>query len=224
MEYVELALAKGRLVDSTLELFAEIGLVFPGYSKRSRKVVFTNDEWRVRLVLVKSADVPTYVERGAVDMGIVGKDMLLESGALVYELVDLGFGSCKMVVASKNEAYRRKVKPVVATKYPAIAQTYFREQGRPIETITLHGSVELAPLIGLSDCIVDIVETGTTLRENGLHVTEEIADLSARLVVNRPVSRRNSSASAVLLIRSRQLWTAGRHACDSHYASYRRLC
>ena len=93
MEYVELALAKGRLVDSTLELFAEIGLVFPGYSKRSRKLVFTNDEWRVRLVLVKSADVPTYVERGAVDMGIVGKEMLLEIGANEYELVDLGFGS-----------------------------------------------------------------------------------------------------------------------------------
>lgn len=185
MDYVEVAVAKGRLVGSTLELFAEIGLVFPDYSPDSRKLFFTNEERQVRMVLVKSADVPTYVERGAVDMGIVGKDQLLESGAEVYELVDLGFGTCKMVVASPSTAYRRKPKPVVATKYPKIAQAYFRDKDQPIETITLHGSVELAPLAGLSDCIVDIVETGTTLKENGLYITEEIAALSARLVVNR---------------------------------------
>lgn len=185
MEYIDMAVAKGRLVESTLELFAQMGLTFPTYSKDSRKLFFINEEWQVRMVLVKSADVPTYVERGAVDLGIVGKDMLLESGAQIYELVDLGFGVCKMVVASKDTAYQRKPKPIVATKYPKIAQAYFREKDRPIETITLHGSVELAPLAGLSDCIVDIVETGTTLRENGLCITEEIASLSARLVVNR---------------------------------------
>lgn len=185
MEYIEMALAKGRLVDTTLELFSEIGLTFPTYSKRSRKLFFTNDEWQVRMILVKSSDVPTYVERGAVDIGVVGKDVLLETEAHVYELVDLGFGACKMAVASKDEAYQRKPKPIVATKYPHIAQTYFRDKGQPIETIYLQGSVELAPLVGLSDCIVDIVETGATLKENGLHVTEEIASLSARLVVNR---------------------------------------
>lgn len=185
MDCIDIALAKGRLEDQALELFAELGLTFPDYSKDSRRLIFTNAEHKVRLVLVKSADVPIYVERGAADIGIVGKDMLLESGAQVYELVDLGFGLCKIVVAGKTDAYQRKPKPVVATKYPRIAQAYFREKGQPIETITLHGSVELAPLVGLADCIVDIVETGTTLKEHGLQLMEVITTLSAQLIANR---------------------------------------
>lgn len=185
MNYVTIALGKGRLVEETLSILEEAGIVFPDFSKKSRKLIFENKRQQLRMVLVKASDVPTYVERGAADLGVVGKDTLLESQAKVYEVVDLGFGICKFAVAGLNASYRNKAKPIIATKYPNVAKAYFQEKGQSIETIKLNGSVELAPLIGLSDCIVDIVETGKTLKENGLQVYEEISYVSARLIANR---------------------------------------
>lgn len=185
MSYVNIALGKGRLAEQTLSVLKQAGIVFSDYSSKSRKLIFVNEELKLQMFLVKTSDVPTYVERGAADIGVVGKDTLLEVRPKVYEMVDLGFGVCKFAVASLDAGYQSKSKPVVATKYPNVAKTYFQEKGQSIETIMLNGSVELAPLVGLSDCIVDIVQTGKTLKENGLQVFEEISFVSARLIINR---------------------------------------
>jgi len=189
MKYITVALAKGRLSELSLDIFESIGLNCGEMKEKTRKLIFTDEENKVKFVLVKAADVPTYVEYGAADIGIVGKDTLLEEGRNLYEVLDLGFGACRMVVAGpeglkdKFDALNNKR---VATKYPRIARDYFHiKKGQTIEVIKLNGSVELAPLVGLSDVIVDIVESGKTLAENGLVVFEEICKISARLIVNR---------------------------------------
>ena len=156
---------------------------------KTRKLVFADEKRKFRFILVKASDVPTYVEYGAADIGIVGKDTLIESGKNLYEVLDLGFGACKMAVAGP-EAMRGKLEGRnimrVASKYPEIAREYFhRSKGQTVDIIKLNGSVELGPLVGLSDVIVDIVESGKTLYENGLAVLEDVCPLSARLVVNR---------------------------------------
>jgi len=185
LAYINIALDKGRLADEALRLFKQIGLEFPEYARDSRKLIFTDKQDEFRMVLVKGSDVPTYVAKGAADIGVVGKDMLLDEEPDIYELVDLGFGKCRFVVAGRDASCLNKQKLVVASKYPRVAKSYFLEQGRSVETITLHGSVELAPLVGLADCIVDIVETGRTLKENGLKVLREMFPISARLIANK---------------------------------------
>ena len=189
MRYLTFALAKGRLADLTVDLLEAIGIPCEEFRSNSRKLVFVNEEQKIKFILVKPGDVPTYVEYGAADLGVVGKDTLLEEGRNLYEVLDLGFGRCKMVVAGPKE-HKGKLEQLndkrVATKYPKIASRYFNfDKRETIEIIKLNGSVELAPLVGLSEVIVDIVESGRTLKENGLEILEEIADLSARLVVNK---------------------------------------
>lgn len=186
MEYLNIAIAKGRLGNKGYEYLKEIGLSCKEFEEDSRKLILTCDKNKVRYVLVKAVDVPIYVERGAVDIGIVGKDTILEEDREVYEIADLEFGKCKFSVAAL-EGYKidptRKIR--VATKYVNVAKRYFKNTGRQVEIIKLNGSIELAPLIGLSDVIVDIVETGRTLKENGLVVIEDISDISARLIANK---------------------------------------
>lgn len=184
---ITFALAKGRLAKKAMEVLKELGITCKEMEGESRKLLFTSDDGSCRFFLSKASDVPTYVDYGVADIGIVGKDTILEEGRLVYELLDLGFGKCRMTVAGKPEMREllESGKLIrVATKYPAIAKAYFAKTNRPVEIIKLHGSVELGPIVGLSDVIVDIVESGKTLVENGLEVLEEIEDLSARCIVN----------------------------------------
>lgn len=173
----------------SIEMLENLGIDCSGYHDASRKLIFTDEAGKIRFFLVKPADVPTYVEYGAADMGIVGKDTLLEEGRHLYEVLDLGFAACRMVVAGPAELVGKLdslSSKRVATKYPRIAREYFEHKRREsIEVIKLNGSVELAPLVGLSEIIVDIVESGRTLRENGLVVLDTIAEISARMVVNR---------------------------------------
>lgn len=181
-----IALGKGRLADITIDNLKKAGITFPEYSKDSRKLIFNDSTGKYRIVFVKAVDVGIYVEKGACDIGVIGKDTLLESGSDVFEMIDLGYGKCKFSVAApEGFRYAPKKKLIVATKYPRVAKSHFAKYGRSIEIIKINGSVELAPIVGLSDVIVDIVETGTTLRENGLEVVEDITDISARLIVNR---------------------------------------
>lgn len=190
MKYLTFALAKGRLAKKSLELFEQIGITCEEMKdEKTRKLIFTNEELKLKFFLAKASDVPTYVEYGAADIGIVGKDTILEENRKLFEVVDLGFGKCKMCVcgpASAKELLKRNDLIRVATKYPSIAKDYFyNTKHQTVEIIKLSGSVELAPIVGLSEVIVDIVETGSTLRENNLEVLEEICDLSARMVVNQ---------------------------------------
>ncbi len=189
MKDITIALAKGRLAEFSIDIFEQIGFTCSEMKEKSRKLIFKDEEHKLRFILVKASDVPTYVEYGAADIGIVGKDTLLEEGRNLYEMVNLKCGACKMVVAGpatlqgKLDSLNNKR---IATKYVRIAKDYFQiKKGQTIEVIKLNGSVELAPLVGLSEVIVDIVESGKTLKENGLVVLEEICDISARLVVNR---------------------------------------
>lgn len=180
---LNIALPKGRLGDKVYALLAEIGYACPEMLEDSRKLIFENDGTGVRYFQVKPSDVAIYVEHGAADVGIVGRDILLESGAEVYELLDLGIGKCRMCVAARTgyaDDTGRTLR--VATKFVNIAKEYYAAQNREIEIIHLNGSIELAPIVGLSDVIVDIVESGATLRENDLEVVEEIVPISARLV------------------------------------------
>ena len=188
--YLTIALTKGRLARKTLELLEQVGITCQEMKDpNSRKLIFVNEERKLKFFLAKGPDVPTYVEYGVADMGVVGKDTLAEEGRNVYEVLDLGFGKCRMCVCGPGEAkeklaHQEQIR--VATKYPAIAKDYFYNQKhQTVEIIKLNGSIELAPLVGLSEVIVDIVETGSTLRENGLEVLEEIMPLSARMVVNQ---------------------------------------
>ena len=188
--YLTIALTKGRLARKTLELLEQVGITCQEMKDpNSRKLIFVNEERKLKFFLAKGPDVPTYVEYGAADMGVVGKDTLAEEGRKMYEVLDLGFGKCRMCVCGPGEAkeklaHQEQIR--VATKYPAIAKDYFYNQKhQTVEIIKLNGSIELAPLVGLSEVIVDIVETGSTLRENGLEVLEEIMPLSARMVVNQ---------------------------------------
>ena len=172
---LHIALAKGRIARKVMKSLSDGGYQFPDYSDDSRKLIFTDKEGRIRVTLVKSPDVAVYVRRGAADAGIVGKDVLMEDGEEdVYEILDLGIGKCRMAVSGikgKRNVMNKRIL-TVASKYPSIARKYFAGRFQPIDIIKLNGSVELAPLVGLSDVIVDIVETGTTLRENGLEAYE----------------------------------------------------
>lgn len=189
MRYITIALAKGRLADNTVELLEQVGITCDEIKdKSSRKLIFVNEELKLKFFLAKANDVPTYVEYGAADIGVVGKDTLLEEGRKMYEVLDLGFGKCRMCVAgpaSAHELLKHGGLIRVASKYPNIAKDYFyNKRHQTVEIIKLNGSIELAPIVGLSEVIVDIVETGSTLRENGLVILEEICDISARMVVN----------------------------------------
>lgn len=187
--YLTFALTKGRLAKKTLELLEQIGITCEEMKdEKTRKLIFVNEELGYRFFLSKATDVPTYVEMGAADIGVVGKDTILEAGRKLYEVLDLNVGKCRMCVAGPESA-REKLNDGslirVASKYPRIAKDYFyNTKHQTVEIIKLNGSVELAPIVGLSEVIVDIVETGSTLKENGLKVLEEICPLSARVVVN----------------------------------------
>lgn len=190
--YLTFALTKGRLASKTLELLERIGITCEELKdKSSRKLIFVNEELKLRFFLSKGPDVPTYVEYGAADIGVVGRDTVLEENRNVYEVLDLGFGKCRMCVcgpAAARELLQHHERIRVASKYPNIAREYFyNKKHQTVDIIKLNGSVELGPLVELSDVIVDIVETGSTLRENGLEVLEEVCPLSARMIVN-PVS------------------------------------
>ena len=188
--YLTFALGKGRLAKKTMEMFEQIGITCEEMKdKETRKLIFVNEERKLRFFLSKGPDVPTYVEYGAADIGIVGKDTILEEGRNIYEVLDLGFGRCRMCICgpeSARELLHHHELIRVATKYPNIAKNYFyNKKHQTVEIIKLGGSIELAPIVGLSEVICDIVETGSTLRENGLVVLEEVCPLSARMVVNQ---------------------------------------
>ena len=189
-EYLTFALTKGRLANKTLELLNKIGISCEEMlDKETRKLIFTNEELKLKFFLSKGPDVPTYVEYGVADIGVVGKDTIMEEGRRAYEVLDLGFGKCRMCVCGPESAralleHHEMIR--VARKYPVIAKDYFNNQKyQTVDIIKLNGSVELGPIVGLSDVIVDIVETGSTLKENGLVVLEEICPLSARMIVNQ---------------------------------------
>lgn len=202
------ALGKGRLAQKAMELFGQLGIDCREMEdKSSRKLIFADEEKRLRFFLAKGPDVPTYVEYGAADIGIVGKDTILEEGRRLYEVLDLGIGRCRMCVCGPESArelllHHELIR--VATKYPAIAKDYFyNKKHQTVEIIRLGGSIELAPIVGLSEVIVDIVETGSTLRENGLAILEEVCPLSARMVVNQ-VSMKRENQRITGIIRQMQ--------------------
>lgn len=208
MRYLTFALGKGRLANQTLELFEKIGITCEEMKEKgSRKLIFTNEDLKLRFFLAKGPDVPTYVEYGAADIGVVGKDTILEEGRKVHEVLDLGYGKCKMCVCGYKEAaslLQNHELIRVATKYPNIAKDYFYNiKHQTVEIIKLNGSIELAPIVGLSEVIVDIVETGSTLRENGLEVLEEVCPLSARMIVNPVSMRMENDRIKELLLRLR---------------------
>ncbi len=205
MRYLTFALGKGRLAKQTLATFEKIGITCQEMKdKDTRKLIFVNEELKLKFFLAKGPDVPTYVEYGAADIGVVGKDTILEEARNIYEVLDLGFGSCRMCVCGPQEAkellqHHELIR--VATKYPRIAKDYFyNKKHQTVEIIKLNGSIELAPIVGLSEVIVDIVETGSTLRENGLGVLEEVCPLSARMVVNQ-ISMKMENERITKLIR-----------------------
>ena len=189
MGYLTIALPKGKLFDHSARRLAAIGYEAEGLSEDSRKLIITNEEKKIRFIITKTADLPTYVEYGAADIGIIGKDVLLEENRDVYELLDLKFGLCRLMVAVPQDLLQPKLSDYahmrVATKYPHVAEQYFRDMGIQMEFIKLNGSIELAPMVGLADMIVDIVETGRTLRENNLIEVAKIAPATARLIANR---------------------------------------
>ncbi|WP_444657787.1 ATP phosphoribosyltransferase [Caproiciproducens sp. R2] len=186
MKPLRIALTKGRLENDTVALFEKIGFDCSAVRNKGRKLILPVCGNRFEVVLAKAADVITYVEHGACDLGVVGKDTILEHGSGFYEVLDLGFGRCKFALAGpKNrDFFSGYSSKTIATKYPNVARNYFESKGMDVRIIKIEGSVELAPLLGLSDAIVDIVETGSTLKENGLEVIESICDISARLIVN----------------------------------------
>ena len=187
MNYLTFALTKGRLAKKTLEMLESLGITCEEMKEKdSRKLIFVNEELKLKFFLAKGPDVPTYVEYGAADIGVVGRDTIVEENRKVHEVLDLGFGKCRMCVAGPEEFVDDPGRSLrVATKFVHIAKEYYAAQGRSIDIIKLNGSIELAPLLGLSDVIVDIVETGTTLRENHLKVLTEFMPISARFIANR---------------------------------------
>ena len=183
---INVALPKGRLGEKVYKLFAAAGYECPEILENNRKLIFENTEKGVRYFWVKPSDVSIYVERGAADIGVAGKDILLEYQPEVYEMLDLGFGKCRMAVAGYKDFYDDGTRTLrVATKFTNITKNYYASKGREIDIIKLNGSIELAPILSLSDVIVDIVETGTTLKENNLDVLETVVPISARLIVNK---------------------------------------
>jgi len=187
--FLTIALPKGKLFDLSAQVLGKIGCTAEGLSEKSRKLIITNDEARLKFIITKTADVPTYVEYGAADIGIIGKDVIDEAGKDVYELLDMGFGRCRLMMAVPKDKRRPRLEDYnntrVATKFPRIAEKFFAAQGMQMEYIKLNGSIELGPIVGLSESIVDIVETGTTLRENNLVEIVTIMDATARLIANR---------------------------------------
>ena len=210
MEYLTFALAKGRLAKKSLALFEQIGIHMDEMKdSTTRKLIFVNEDLKIKMFLAKASDVPTYVEYGAADIGVVGKDTLLEEGRRLYEVMDLGFGKCRMCVCGPESA-RERLKHHelirVASKYPNIAKDYFyNKKHQTVEIIKLNGSIELAPIVGLSEVIVDIVETGSTLNENGLIVLEEVCPLSARMVVNQVSMKMENERITSLLYKIKPL-------------------
>ena len=205
MRYLTIALTKGRLAKRTLELLEKTGITCEEMKDpASRKLIFTDEKHKLKFFLAKGPDVPTYVEYGAADIGIVGEDTIREEQRKIYEVLDLGFGKCRMCVCGpkENEELLKHQEFIrVATKYPNIARDFFyNKKHQTVEIIKLNGSIELAPIVGLTEVIVDIVETGSTLRENGLQVLEEVCPLSARVVVN-PVSMRMENERITQLLK-----------------------
>jgi len=208
--YLTFALGKGRLASKTLALLEQMGITCEEMKdKSSRKLIFVNEELKLKFFLAKGSDVPTYVEYGAADIGVVGKDTILEENKRVYEVLDLGFGKCRMCVCgpeSARELLQHHEMIRVASKYPNIAKDYFyNKKHQTVDIIKLNGSVELGPIVGLSDVIVDIVETGSTLKENGLVVLEEICPLSARMIVNQVSMQMESERIKHLIYSLREL-------------------
>lgn len=214
MRYLTFALGKGRLANKTLEMFEKIGITCEEMKdKDTRKLIFVNEDLKLRFFLAKGPDVPTYVEYGAADIGIVGRDTSLQEARNIYEVLDLGFGKCRMCVCGPESArdllqHHEQIR--VATKYPKIAKDYFyNKKHQTVEIIKLNGSIELAPIVGLADVIVDIVETGSTLRENGLAVLEEVCPLSARMVVNPVSMKMEQERISKLITDLRQVMSEG---------------
>ena len=214
MRYLTFALGKGRLANKTLEMFEKIGITCEEMKdKDTRKLIFVNEDLKLRFFLAKGPDVPTYVEYGAADIGIVGRDTILQEARNIYEVLDLGFGKCRMCVCGPESArdllqHHEQIR--VATKYPKIAKDYFyNKKHQTVEIIKLNGSIELAPIGGLADVIVDIVETGSTLRENGLAVLEEVCPLSARMVVNPVSMKMEQERISKLITDLRQVMSEG---------------
>lgn len=214
MRYLTFALGKGRLANKTLEMFEKIGITCEEMKdKDTRKLIFVNEDLKLRFFLAKGPDVPTYVEYGAADIGIVGRDTILQEARNIYEVLDLGFGKCRMCVCGPESArdllqHHEQIR--VATKYPKIAKDYFyNKKHQTVEIIKLNGSIELAPIVGLADVIVDIVETGSTLRENGLAVLEEVRPLSARMVVNPVSMKMEQERISKLITDLRQVMSEG---------------
>lgn len=189
MDYLTIALPKGKLFDMSADMLAKIGYTAEGLSENSRKLVIANEEQKIRFIITKTADLPTYVEYGAADIGIIGKDVLLEENKDVYELLDMKFGFCRMMVAVPQALKQEKLSDYahmrVATKYPRVAESFFHSIGIQMEIIKLNGSIELAPMVGLAEIIVDLVETGRTLRENNLVEVAQIYPATARFIANR---------------------------------------
>lgn len=214
MRYLTIALTKGRLASKTLELLERVGITCEEMKdKNTRKLIFVNEELKLKFFLAKGPDVPTYVEYGAADIGVVGRDTILEEGRKLYEVMDLGFGKCRMCICGPESA-----KPLlehnqlirVATKYPNIAKDYFyNKKHQTVEIIKLNGSIELAPIVGLSEVICDIVETGSTLRENGLQILEEVCPLSARMVVNQVSMKMENERISELIQKLKQVIKEG---------------
>lgn len=214
MRYLTFALGKGRLANKTLEMFEKIGITCEEMKdKDTRKLIFVNEDLKLRFFLAKGPDIPTYVEYGAADIGIVGRDTILQEARNIYEVLDLGFGKCRMCVCGPESArdllqHHEQIR--VATKYPKIAKDYFyNKKHQTVEIIKLNGSIELAPIVGLADVIVDIVETGSTLRENGLAVLEEVCPLSARMVVNPVSMKMEQERISKLITDLRQVMSEG---------------
>ena len=214
MRYLTFALGKVRLANKTLEMFEKIGITCEEMKdKDTRKLIFVNEDLKLRFFLAKGPDVPTYVEYGAADIGIVGRDTILQEARNIYEVLDLGFGKCRMCVCGPESArdllqHHEQIR--VATKYPKIAKDYFyNKKHQTVEIIKLNGSIELAPIVGLADVIVDIVETGSTLRENGLAVLEEVCPLSARMVVNPVSMKMEQERISKLITDLRQVMSEG---------------
>ncbi|MGI6004759.1 MAG: ATP phosphoribosyltransferase [Christensenellales bacterium] len=201
MSALRMALPKGRLLKEMLPILSACGIDTGVFQSDSRRLILRDEKNDIEFILVKPADVPVYVEYGAADMGVAGKDTLLEEDRALYEMLDLGIGACRMCVCGSRKQKQAVTASIrrVATKYPNIARQYYDQKGETVEIIRLSGSIELGPLVGLSDVIVDIVQSGGTLKANGLHVLEEIVDISARVVVNR-VSLKTKGARMKKLI------------------------
>lgn len=183
---ITIAVSKGRIYDEAVPLLAKLGIVLIDDPKKSRKLILDTNQPNIKILIIRATDVPTYVERGAAELGIAGKDVLLEySGDSLYEPVDLGIAKCRMMLAGLKDAKAITDRPRVVTKYTNITRNYFADRGQQVEIIKLYGSMELGPVLGLSDWIVDLVDTGNTLKANGLVTLDHIADISSRLVVNK---------------------------------------